>query len=150
MIVRGTRLHPQNTLNTLGTPSKYVPRGQGIELRLTRGPPQGSTQNSTSPEPDFGWGVSLGKSSSRPRPPPPMGSHVCLARSHLRREGQDLWQASWRPLARGQPHSMRIPTSRSAAGVHWQQDRGLVKDSPTWLRMHHCTHTPSASPWRDM
>jgi hypothetical protein len=56
MIIRGTRLHPQNTLKPLGTPSKYVPRGQGIKNSATaevllRGLPK------ISPRPRFPSGV---------------------------------------------------------------------------------------------
>jgi hypothetical protein len=71
--------------------------------------------------------VSSRESPSRSRPP-----HPRAAMSASGERDKTCGKARLK-AARGQPHSMRIPTPRRAAGVQWQQYRDLVKDSPNMI-----------------
>jgi hypothetical protein len=57
---------------------------------------------------------------------------VRLTRALLCQEGQAQGKAHPKPI-RGQPHSMCIPAPLRPRGEQRQQDRGLVKDSPTMI-----------------
>jgi hypothetical protein len=89
-------------LKTLGAPSSYVPRGQEIKLGLARA--------------RFRTRREFEQISIPTETPPPLGSHVRLARAHLGREGQDLWQSLPKATG-GHPHSMHVPTQHRVAGV---------------------------------
>ena len=122
-------------------------RSKGQEPRLARAPPQGSSQtpprpsspsgvfpNSASSEPNLGRGMCSGEYLSRPRSPHPRTS-VSASLEPILGEKENTWGRTHPKFARGQPHSMCIPTPLRSVGEQGQQDHSLVKDSQIMI-MH--------------